>query len=1082
MTPPRPSVKPAALGLALLILAALLFAGVEWASPDFSDARGQASSPAPERLAEVLAGWQTRPVEARLGGGLPHARYDRGRPTLAALGLSPARSRLLELEAELERRRVGSFEADFLSARLTLLRGEADRAVQVLEDLADREPESALAWSDLAAAHLDRASSEDEPFALIRALAAAQRAVAIDPNLPEARFNRALALERLGLRRPARDAWKAAAEVGNAGDGWTEEAQERTAALVGLEPRDEWEEIRENLVETLTHKRRADVSQLGKRFPTAARQLLGETVLPGWGAAWEGGRFPEARSWLRLAEELARSLAEGTGDQLFLEAVESINDASMNSNSLAQLARGYRAYGEAMAHYSEYDIAKAALGFSEARDALQRAGSSFAYWVDFQLARCTIQANDYGLTLTRLDKLLADLGEHSYPSLRGRAQWVIGLTHHFEGTPARANVALRRSLEWFESYGDNESAAVVHSLLADAEITVGQERKAWTHYVAALRALPHVREPPRRTIILSEAALAALELGEPEAAAALLDARIVELDGASHPVELAVLFRDRALIELHAGRPAKAIGYLRRAAIQVDRVGQAEVWKSLAGDVFALEGWLARERDPAWALAKLNEAVALYRETDYGLRLAQLLHQRALVHLEAGQEEDAEQDLLDGIAVRESQRASMRDPLLRLGHFATTRTVYQDLVRLRARQRRAGDALEAAEQGRSRYLLDLLSGLRPGEGAWVVDAAIPVSTQEIQERLPSGTGLLVFQVFEDQTLSWAVTRTALKLEILPEGREDWQTSVAHLNRALGRGEDFGGGRRDALHERLFRQLEIEELAVDRWVVVPDGPLWGVPFEALSQRHAGPSEGGAPVVLSPSASVYLRDALRPHRHGPAGPPALVLGDPDLPLGFTGLPRLPGAREEARAVARVYGVEPLLGEEATRNAFLTLAPSARVLHVAAHAEINHRNPWLSALVLAPGQGESEGRVYAYELLDLDLSRTELAVLTGCRVASAEADAGEGVSALVHALMAAGVPTVVASRWDVRDDLSTSEIRNLHRFITQGLDAERALERLRDGAQPGSGRGGTASDAGRFDLAVYSRLTRRRDVPLP
>ncbi len=79
-----------------------------------------------------------------------------------------------------------------------------DRAVAELEEIGASGV--ATIQSDLAAALLLRAERQDEPYDLVQALEAADRAVASDPRLPEARFNRALIFEKLYLAEAERSA------------------------------------------------------------------------------------------------------------------------------------------------------------------------------------------------------------------------------------------------------------------------------------------------------------------------------------------------------------------------------------------------------------------------------------------------------------------------------------------------------------------------------------------------------------------------------------------------------------------------------------------------------------------------------------------------------------------------------------------------------------------------------------------------------------------------------------------------------------------------------------------------------------
>jgi cellulose synthase operon protein C len=85
----------------------------------------------------------------------------------------------------------------------------------------ERAPESASTYSDRALLELDRAPE--------RALLFATRALRLAPEHPQARWNRALALEKLGLWRMAADAFEQVARLGE--PGWSAEATRRASQL-----------------------------------------------------------------------------------------------------------------------------------------------------------------------------------------------------------------------------------------------------------------------------------------------------------------------------------------------------------------------------------------------------------------------------------------------------------------------------------------------------------------------------------------------------------------------------------------------------------------------------------------------------------------------------------------------------------------------------------------------------------------------------------------------------------------------------------------------------------------------------------
>jgi tetratricopeptide (TPR) repeat protein len=116
--------------------------------------------------------------------------------------LKKARERI---ERALKRKRSAQSFAD--AGVLNLLGGQLDKAVGLLGQATKRDSADATAWSDLSVAYLARFEKGGSLTDLLDALEAAGHAVEAAPNLPEAQFNFALALDHFSLRTRARAAW-----------------------------------------------------------------------------------------------------------------------------------------------------------------------------------------------------------------------------------------------------------------------------------------------------------------------------------------------------------------------------------------------------------------------------------------------------------------------------------------------------------------------------------------------------------------------------------------------------------------------------------------------------------------------------------------------------------------------------------------------------------------------------------------------------------------------------------------------------------------------------------------------------------
>ena len=147
----------------------------------------------------VTAVGTARTFEPRLTGGFAYAPV-RGpvRGVNNAANLSPdLRIAIAEIEKQ--------HGAQPVAASAALVAGDADRSIALLEALSEVRPNEPKLLSDLSAAYLARAERSKSNTDAGRGLATANRALEIDRLMPEALFNRALALQMLGMTDDARD-------------------------------------------------------------------------------------------------------------------------------------------------------------------------------------------------------------------------------------------------------------------------------------------------------------------------------------------------------------------------------------------------------------------------------------------------------------------------------------------------------------------------------------------------------------------------------------------------------------------------------------------------------------------------------------------------------------------------------------------------------------------------------------------------------------------------------------------------------------------------------------------------------------
>lgn len=171
----------------------------------------------------VTAVGTARTFEPRLTGGFTYAPV-RG-PVRGAtnVDLSPdTRIAIAEIEKQ--------YAARPIAAAAAIIAGDPDRAISILEAASQQSPTDAKILNDLSAAYLVLAERSNASADTGRALSTANRALEIDRLMPEALFNRALALQMLGMADDARAAWQSYLTIDDR-SGWADEARTRVRTL-----------------------------------------------------------------------------------------------------------------------------------------------------------------------------------------------------------------------------------------------------------------------------------------------------------------------------------------------------------------------------------------------------------------------------------------------------------------------------------------------------------------------------------------------------------------------------------------------------------------------------------------------------------------------------------------------------------------------------------------------------------------------------------------------------------------------------------------------------------------------------------
>ncbi len=742
-------------------------------------------------------------------------------------------------------------------------------------------------------------------------------------------------------------------------------------------------------------------------------------------------------------------------------------------------ARGHNA--EALTHFEKsLVLAREAHNSGIVEGVLNSLGTLYLEWAD------------YGKALQYFQEALHT--ETDDPSEVAYTFNNLGYAYGSQGNGDLALFYFRKALPILEKLGDDYGVMRVLNNLGEGQQSAGNHESAIQYFTRARRLaqkagdkkgeaghwhnLGKVYESQKRYDLATAAYRKSLELDE----------------SSGDRNQFGQALSGLARVHLARKQYEKAVEMADRAARAADETGSQEIFwqaRSLAGK--ALHA-LHRDEEARDAYAEAIATVEQVRSRIAGgevsreaffeghlepyLRMVELLADRGEAAAALAQADRAKGRTL--VEILRSGRTAL-DAQLTSEERAAESRLRERLTALNseifaARSRTSADpaALAGLEQRRQQARLDLeafstnlyaarpeLRTQRADFPEWSLDAA--------RGLLADGSKALIeYAVQEKETLLFVVTAgpadggasPTVRLHRLPIGRKELARQVEAFRKQLGnRDLDFRAPAR-RLYDLLLGPAAAEIRGKRTLCIVPNGPLWDLPFQALQPNATETLLDRHALYYAPSLAFLAELAARraPRPAAPAPPSLLAVGNPALKTGavasadsrrgLTGLAPLPDAEREVKDLARLYGSERsavYISKQASERTVKSEAGHFRVLHFATHALLDDHNPLYSSLVLSPaGPNDGEdGLLEAWEILDLHLD-ADLVVLSACQTARGRLRSGEGMIGMSWALAAAGSPATLASQWEV-DSASTGQLMvEFHRGWLAGESKAEALRR--------------------------------------
>ena len=229
------------------------------------------------------------------------------------------------------------------------------------------------------------------------------------------------------------------------------------------------------------------------------------------------------------------------------------------------------------------------------------------------------------------------------------------------------------------------------------------------------------------------------------------------------------------------------------------------------------------------------------------------------------------------------------------------------------------------------------------------------------------------------------------------------------------------------------------------IIVPDRILYKVPFAAFKDESGKYLSESFRLRIVPSLMTLklIQDSPTDY-HSQTG--ALIVGDPQVGHvtykgELTRIRPLPCARKEAKMIGRLLGVQPLLGEHATKQAVLQSIHSVSLIHFAAHGDAQR-----GEIALAPPRhfnGTPQEQNYLLTMAEISQVRltAKLVVLSCCHSARGQIRS-EGVVGIARAFLGSGARSVLVALWAIQDEATEQFMSRFYEHLVRGESASESL----------------------------------------
>ncbi|MFD2916601.1 CHAT domain-containing protein [Psychroserpens luteus] len=291
----------------------------------------------------------------------------------------------------------------------------------------------------------------------------------------------------------------------------------------------------------------------------------------------------------------------------------------------------------------------------------------------------------------------------------------------------------------------------------------------------------------------------------------------------------------------------------------------------------------------------------------------------------------------------------------------------------------------------------------------------------VQKTLKEGEVIIKYILTDNYLCSFLISKKQIELLPTTNKTQVLNTLKSCLNDLKQRAPNYQPAFKE-MKAVLLNQIDYQEY--EKLIIIPDGALYYLPFEALFLEEKIPL-----ISYASSLSLYQEQKKIKSTFTNLKVGAFSVSNQNS--------KLPKASVEIHSILNIFDGKVFLN--ASKEDFLKNANEFNVLHLAMHSKIDEVHPEFSALNF---YGENDNQLFISELYNETLN-ANMVVLSACDTGTGFYENGEGVISLSRAFNYAGVPSTVMSLWKVDDEATAKVMTFFYEHLKKGEPKDEALK---------------------------------------